>query len=164
MVGLRANKRIYVMIALIALFSGISGTQAPSLGVQRNCNATVNAFASNTQEFNVTTDGSAVDPPGINVAIDGFAFNPQNITIPRGTTVVWTNNDPVIYTLWFVIAENQTTYLLSDPIIPGASWSFKFYAPMDLQYYSFERLWIVGDVNIINYVGGGGGGKVPYLQ
>lgn len=33
------------------------------------------------------------------VAIQGIAFTPQNLTIPAGTTVTWTNKDPVKHTV-----------------------------------------------------------------
>jgi len=84
------------------------------------------------------------------VTIANFAFNPQNVTISVGSTLTWLNNDPVIYTLWFVYAGNETTYEkvgnegLSDPIPPGDSWSWTFNEPVVLHYYSFERLWITG--------------------
>jgi plastocyanin len=90
----------------------------------------------------------------ISVSITGFAFNPQNATVPRGYTVVWTNNDPVIHTLWFVNISDQSTYLLSDPINPGATWSHTFNDLVDLQYYDFNRLWISGSLRISKAVGG----------
>jgi plastocyanin len=138
------------MIALIMLFSGISSTQVPSLNAQSRSNVTTDAPASNTQGTNVITGGLIAT-----VIISGFAFHPQDIYITIGTTVTWTNNDPVLYTLWFVTAENQTTYLLSNPIAPNSSWSYTFSEPIHLQYYSFDRLWITGNVTVtISSVGG----------
>lgn len=89
-----------------------------------------------------------------NVAIFDFAFQPRTVTIQTGDTISWLNNDPVIYTLWFVYAENKTTYQeagsegLSQPILPGESWSDTFDEPVTLQYYSFERLWITGFITV----------------
>jgi len=74
--------------------------------------------------------------------MSGFAFIPQNLTIQRGDTVVWNNVDPVIYTLWFVKVSDGSTYLLSDPLYPEATWSYTFTESVNLRYYSFERLWI----------------------
>jgi len=84
----------------------------------------------------------------VSVSITGFAFSPQNATVPPGYTVVWTNNDPVIHTLWFVNIIDQSTYLVSDPINPGATWSHTFNDLVDLQYYDFNRLWISGSLRI----------------
>lgn len=92
------------------------------------------------------------------VTISNLAFNPQNVTIKVGSTITWTNNDPIIYTLWFVKTDDGTTYKkagiegLSDPILPDTSWSQTFNEIVTLQYYSFERLWITGFINVVPLV------------
>ncbi len=89
-----------------------------------------------------------------NVLIFDLAFNPQNLTIQAGDTVRWINNDSLIYTIWFVKADDNTTYTnagtegLSDPILPMASWSQTFNELVTIQYYSFERLWITGFITV----------------
>ena len=82
------------------------------------------------------------------VSIFGFAFNPPTLVINIGDTVNWTNNDGVIYTLWFVNATDHSTYLMSPPIAPGASWAYTFTQKMTLQYHCFERLWITGFIAV----------------
>ncbi len=82
------------------------------------------------------------------VKISGFAFIPQNLTISPGDTIKWNNTDPVIHTLWFVYVSNGSTHLLSDPIAPSATWTHTFNDPVELQYYSFDRLWITGFINV----------------
>ena len=89
------------------------------------------------------------NPDVVNVSISGFAFNPQNLTILRGDTVVWNNTDQVVYTLWFVNLINESTYLLSEPIAPGTTFAHTFNDEVDLQYFSFERLWITGFLTVI---------------
>ncbi len=78
------------------------------------------------------------------VLITGFTFVPQNITVDPGDTIRWNNTDPVIHTLWFVHTPNGSTYLLSDPIAPGATWNHTFNSQLQLQYYSLDRLWMTG--------------------
>jgi len=100
--------------------------------------------------------------------ISGFNFIPQNRIIPRGSTGVWSNNDPVIHTLWFVRVSDRSTYLLSSPIIPGATWSNLFTEYVELEYYDLRRLWISGtllvtipgDVDGSRRVGIGDGGTI----
>jgi len=82
------------------------------------------------------------------VKITDFAFVPQNLTINPGDTVLWNNTDPVIHTLWFVYVANGSTYLLSDPIPPDATWTHTFNDAVELQYYSFDKLWITGFINV----------------
>lgn len=93
-----------------------------------------------------------------NVTISDFAFNPKNVTIKVGSSITWMNNDPLIYTLWFVKTKDKTTYTavgkegLSDPILPGKPWSQTFNEIVTLQYYSFERLWITGFIAVVPLV------------
>lgn len=87
-----------------------------------------------------------------NVTISSFAFNPQNVTIKVGSTITWINNDAVIHTLWFTRINDQSTYVLSTPIMPGESWSQTFNEIVTLKYYSFERLWITGFITVVPLV------------
>jgi plastocyanin len=82
------------------------------------------------------------------VKITDFAFVPQILTINPGDTVMWNNTDPVIHTLWFVYVSNGSTYLLSDPLPPDTMWSYTFNDPVELQYYSFDKLWITGNLTV----------------
>jgi len=82
------------------------------------------------------------------VDILDFAFVPSALTIVSGDTVVWTNNDPVIYMLWFTRVSDGTTYLLSDPIGPGETWSYTFTEVVDLQYFDLDRLWMTGFLTV----------------
>jgi plastocyanin len=85
----------------------------------------------------------------ISINIQNFAFNPQTATIQTGNSVIWTNNDPVIYTLWFKNASDGSTYLLSQPINPGTTWTHTFPDKIILNYYDFDRLYITGQVIIV---------------
>jgi plastocyanin len=87
-------------------------------------------------------------PSTFNVNISEFSFNPRNTTIVKGDTIVWANNDQVIHTLWFTKIVDQSTYLLSPPILPGQMWSHTFNETVELQYYSFKYLWITGFVTV----------------
>jgi plastocyanin len=85
----------------------------------------------------------------ISINIQNFAFNPQTATIHTGDSVTWTNNDPVIYTLWFRSADDGSTYLLSQPINPGTTWTHTFPDNIRLNYYDFDRLQITGQLTIV---------------
>jgi hypothetical protein len=82
------------------------------------------------------------------ITISSFAFQPQYLIVYLGDTVVWTNDDPVIHTLWFTRVSDGSTYLLSDPIPPYTTWTNTFNEPVELQYYSFDKLWITGFINV----------------
>ena len=87
------------------------------------------------------------------VTITDLSFNPQYLCVEKGNTINWTNNDPVICTLWFVHEENESTYLLSDPIPPGESWSHVFNDPAKLRYHCFKDLWITGRLRVVKVFG-----------
>jgi plastocyanin len=89
------------------------------------------------------------DGATVTVNIQNFAFNPQNATSHIGDSVIWTNNDPVIYTLWFKNASDGSTYLLSQPINPGTTWTHVFPDKIILNYYDFDRLYITGRLIIV---------------
>lgn len=92
-------------------------------------------------------------PTIYDVTILDFSFDPPGQCIEKGNTINWTNNDAVIYTLWFVYEENDSTYLLSDPIPPGESWSHVFNDPVKLRYHNFERVWITGRLRVVKVFG-----------
>lgn len=71
-------------IGLVIFVVLISGCYGPSA----NVNTTV------VQSGETPAPGSASS-----VEITNFAFNPATITVPRGTTVVWTNSDNTAHTV-----------------------------------------------------------------
>ena len=87
--------------------------------------------------------------PTTSINIHNFTFAPQNATIQTGDSVSWTNNDPVIYTLWFTNASDGSTYLLSPPINPGTTWTQSFPSQVRLKYYDFDRLYITGQLIVV---------------
>jgi plastocyanin len=91
----------------------------------------------------------------VSINIQNFAFNPQNVTIHTGDSVIWTNNDPVIYTLWFKNATDGSSYLLSQPINPGTTWTHTFPDKIRLNYYDFDRLQITGQLAVTTGTVGG---------
>ena len=65
-----------------------------------------------------TTSTAAADTA---ITIQGFAFGPATITIPVGTKVTWTNNDPATHTV-----TSDTGAFDSKNMANGASFSFTF--------------------------------------
>jgi plastocyanin len=55
------------------------------------------------------------------VTIANFAFSPQTLTIPKGTTAIWTNNDGTIHT---VTSDNNVWD--SGNLDPGKTFSYIF--------------------------------------
>lgn len=54
-----------------------------------------------------------------NVTIQGFSFQPSEVTVARGGTVTWTNQDPTQHTVKFADSE-------SAPLGKGSTYQKKF--------------------------------------
>jgi plastocyanin len=69
-----------------------------------------------------------VVPGTSTVSIQNFAFNPTSITVPKGTTVTWVNQDSTNHE---IVNDAQGTtaqgaLFTSNSLSKGASYSFKF--------------------------------------
>ena len=76
---------------------------------------------------------------GVNV--QAFVFDSAEITVPAGTTVTWTNNDPVPHTVTDV---NQAWD--SGPFDQGVTFSKTFGEPGTYEYYCIPHPMMIGKV------------------
>ena len=88
--------------------------------------------------------GSAARAQGmVEVRMEGIAFAPMAISVPAGTTVMWTNFDPVIHA---VAADNGA--FASDLFGEGESFSFTFTTPGVYTYYCPPHPTMIGSVEV----------------
>jgi plastocyanin len=64
------------------------------------------------------------------VSIDNFRFSPATLTVPRGTTVTWTNQDDMVHT---VTAADRA--LASPGLETGDTYAHTFTAPGTYTYF-----------------------------
>lgn len=69
----------------------------------------------------VTTVQPTPTPALVSVNIKGNTFVPDTVTIPKGTTVTWTNGDSVSHTVTSISGEFD-----SGSIDPGKTYSYTF--------------------------------------
>jgi len=107
------NKIILPIAMVIIIIAGIGGYfllkgnyTAPS---SNNYNPSPVQTPSTTPPENLTS----------NVSIKNFAFNPATLTIQKGTTVIWTNEDSVNHQI-------KSNTFNSNPLNQGSSFEFKF--------------------------------------
>jgi plastocyanin len=68
--------------------------------------------------------------PGPQVSIDNFQFSPATLTVPKGTTVTWTNRDDMVHTV------TSTTRVFSSPSLEtDATFSYTFTSPGTYTYF-----------------------------
>ncbi|HZT51111.1 MAG TPA: cupredoxin family copper-binding protein [Stellaceae bacterium] len=72
----------------------------------------------------------AAAPAG--VTISGFAFAPATLTVPRGTTVTWTNEDDEPHT---VASADDPRRFKSGALDTGDRFSFTFDTPGTYKYF-----------------------------
>jgi len=80
---------------------------------------------------------------GSGVAVQAFVFDSAEITVPVGTTVTWTNNDPVAHTVTDV---NQAWD--SGPFESGVTFSKTFSEPGTYEYYCIPHPMMIGKVTV----------------
>ena len=89
-----------------------------------------------------TTEGSLADSATVTVEIKDFAFNPATITIKKGTTVTWTNQDSAPHT----VTSESGNELDSPTLSKGQSYSHTFNEVGTFSYYCTIHPRIKGNV------------------
>jgi plastocyanin len=69
--------------------------------------------------------GTTSQPP-VMVSIKARSFNPAIITIKEGTTVIWTNEDPIMHRVVHLPEANRPELFNSGLLSTGQSYSYIF--------------------------------------
>ncbi|MGE3270747.1 MAG: plastocyanin/azurin family copper-binding protein [Chloroflexota bacterium] len=77
------------------------------------------------------------------VAIEAFVFQPAAITVPAGTTVTWTNNDPVAHSVTDVDGVWD-----SGLFEQGGVYSKTFTEPGTYTYYCIPHPMMIGTIEV----------------
>ena len=94
---------------------------------------------SNNNGNSVATSGTVSNPTGSTSASTGsidiknMMFTPSQITVQKGGTVTWTNNDTIAHTV--VDDLSNVGGPSSGSIAPGATYSFTFNKTGSFQYH-----------------------------
>ena len=82
------------------------------------------------------------EPPAVTVKIDNFAFDSQTVTVARGQTVTWVNDDDAPHT---VVAEDGKSFR-SKTLDTGDSFSFTFMSAGTYGYFCSVHPHMTGKV------------------
>ena len=80
----------------------------------------------------------------VEVRIEDKVFSPSVLTVNKGTTVVWSNNDLTEHT---VTAQNED--FDSDTLKPGQSYSRTLYKPGTYSYFSSKDPIVRGTIQVL---------------
>lgn len=83
-------------------------------------------------------DGGGAPDPFVEVSIQNSAFQPREITITRGQTVRWSNDDPVFHTVTSGNPGDPDAGALfdSDDLLPFDNFTFQFNDVGEFVYHS----------------------------
>ena len=82
------------------------------------------------------------------VTIENYAFNPANITVKKGTTVTWTNNDAAEHNVEF--DEEPATGDKEGPLLSkGETYSFTFDTVGTFGYICSPHPYMKGTVTVV---------------
>lgn len=131
-------KKILISFLFVSLFFVVSG-----------CGTSSTPNTANTSNNTPATDISATETPanvtpapsGATAKIDitNFTFNPVTLTIKRGTTVTWTNNDLMSH-------QVKSDLFNSDILTKGKSFSFTFNDAGTINYYCSIHASMTGQI------------------
>ncbi|MBZ0177325.1 MAG: PQQ-dependent sugar dehydrogenase, partial [Candidatus Methanoperedens sp.] len=105
----------------------------------------VTAVASNINGTDIHKWDWIVRPPtAVNIAIQSFAFNPANITVLKGTSVTWTNNDVDAHTV-----TSDTGVFDSGTLNQGNTFEFMFNDTGTFKYHCALHPTMHGEIIVI---------------
>lgn len=121
-------KKLSIVIAIIIVL-GLVGWGAYSLGKSKN---TSNSNGT-SQSSSTSTSSSSTQPATGSIDIKNMMFTPSQITVAKGGTVTWTNNDTTAHTVTDDLSNVGGPN--SGEIAPGATYSFTFTKTGSFQYH-----------------------------
>ncbi len=132
------------------LLSSLAAIALLGAGCAPSYNAPAPAPGANAPA-NLPAPVSAVPPaPGrqtsakVDVSIQNFAFSPADVTISKGMTVVWTNNDAVGHT----ITADSGSGLSSQLLNPGDTYAYTFNDTGTFSYHCSIHKTMQGTVTV----------------
>lgn len=133
------NKTPLIIIAAVVVLGTIG---AVVYGASRsNSPAHVHSNTSEAHDDSDTSDTKDAVASSA-VAIEGFKFTPATITVKKGTTVTWTNNDSVKHN---VVGDNLDD--LNGPLIEkGQTYTYTFKTVGTFTYYCSPHPYMKGTV------------------
>ena len=149
-------------ILLAVLIAGCTGSPYGPATTQTTTQATTApAPAATTLATTVMTmaptpqvTATILNQTSVSVTIQNFAFSPQYVTVSNGTTVTWTNQDPVQHQIINDPGGTGGTAALgqifkSSPLGTGQSYSFTFTSNGTFPYHCAIHPGMTGKITVI---------------
>lgn len=132
------KKALPIVVVAVVVIAGL----AAFLSMHKNNTKS----ASNMNTMSSSNQSTSSQPEATNkVSIANFAFSPANITVKKGTTVTWTNQDSIAHT---VTETDGKTGPNSGDLAKGKSYSFTFDTVGTFKYHCTVHPDMVGTVTV----------------
>ncbi|MGH8280192.1 MAG: cupredoxin domain-containing protein [Gammaproteobacteria bacterium] len=86
-----------------------------------------------------------VQPQTVQINIQNFAFTPAQISVPPGTTIVWTNLDDVVHT----VISDTGAFASSGQLSKGDSYTLTLTKPGDYRYHCGIHSFMQGVIHVV---------------
>lgn len=127
---------IIIVVAIIVIGGGL-------FFVLNHKNKTAAPASSTTPQTTDPTSSTGTPVNTTQVSIKDMAFSPDNITIAKGSTVTWTNNDNTIHT----VTANDGSFA-SDSLANGKTYSHTFNTPGVYKYRCVIHPNMIGTITV----------------
>jgi len=134
-------KKVLLIIFIIAVIIGIAGGTL-SFIFNKNQNQSI---APNNQTNNFSPSAQT-DQEKVIITIKDSSFQPDNLTIKKGTTVVWVNEEDALH---HIINTPNGDIFESNDLKKGESYSFTFNESGNYDYYCKINPVMAGKIVVI---------------
>jgi plastocyanin len=109
------------------------------------CTANTNPVSHNSTAASASTTRSTLSSdPSYTVTIKNFAFQPSTLTVGKGTTVTWVNEDSVGHT----VTSNDGKFPSSGNLNNGDTYRVQFNDPGSYGYHCAPHPFMTGTINV----------------
>lgn len=134
------KKVIPILVVLVVIVGAVV------LIMNKNNSSKTTTGSSGNMSMSHSSNGSSTNKQATNkVTIQNYAFSPANISVKKGTTVTWTNQDSVAHT---VQETDGKTGPMSQDIDQGKSFSFTYNTVGTFNYHCSIHPDMVGTVTV----------------
>jgi plastocyanin len=128
---MRKSTLLAVVILLILIIGGAYALTRSSTNNSAPTPPASNSSNSSQNQSNATPPSSNTNQSSGKIEIKNMMFTPPQITVAKGGTVTWTNNDDVAHTVVADLGNGPS----SGNIEPGSTYSYTFTKTGSVQYH-----------------------------
>ena len=125
------NKILIAVLIVIVLGGAVAYTRKSTNNSNASTSANTTSTAAKTNS--TTSSTNAGQPAAGSIEIKNMIFTPPQISIKKGASVTWTNNDTVAHTVTDDLTDVGGP--ASSNIAPGATYTFTFEKSGSFQYH-----------------------------